>query len=91
MTIFLGTDSTFIVLSSHLLYPLMVIQSYIISRDKIHKKYLNNVVNQNDNACKTSKVIFAISIVDLLQQYEGNTIKIQFARVIINAQTDQIS
>ena len=43
------------------------------------------------NIGKTSKVIFAISIVDLLQQYEGYTIKTRLARVIINAHTDQIS
>ena len=43
----------FIVLSSWLLYPIMVIQSYITFRDKIHtKKNMNNVLSQNVNVTK---------------------------------------
>ena len=37
-----------IVIRSSLMYPIMVIQSYIIYRDKIHKK-LNNGLNQKVN------------------------------------------
>ena len=43
----------FIVLSSCLLYPIMVIQSYITFRDKIHtQKNMNNVLSQNVNVTK---------------------------------------
>ena len=38
----------FIVISSCLMYPMMVIQSYKIYTDKIHKK-LNNGLNQKVN------------------------------------------
>ena len=43
---FLGENNMFFVLSSYLLYPItMVIQSYIMFRDKMHEK-LNIVLNQ---------------------------------------------
>ena len=39
MTIFLGENNMFFVLSSYLLYPItMVIQSYIMYGDKMHEK-----------------------------------------------------
>ena len=58
----------FVELSSCFLYPIMVIQSCITLRDKIHKKYMNNVLNQNKRVRN-----IRISIVDnlcSLQQYK---------------------
>ena len=49
---FFGKYNMFVVLSLCFLYPIMVIQSYITFRDKIHKKYMNNVLNQNVNVSK---------------------------------------
>ena len=57
----------FIVLSFICLpYPIMVIQSYMIYRDKIHKKNLNNVLNQNVKAVKKRARLatLVMSIVD---------------------------
>ena len=57
----------FIVPSSYLLYPVMVIQSYMIYRDKIYKENFNNVLNQNVIMTKRARLaIFAISTVDNL-------------------------
>ena len=48
----------FIVLSSCLLYPIMVIQSY---RDRLkYTKNLNNVLNQNVNVTKPARFAFRI-------------------------------
>ena len=52
-------------LSSCLLYPVMVIQSYIMFRDKIPvQKKLNNFLKQHVNVKVTSRfATFAISVV----------------------------
>ena len=49
---FFGKYDMFVVLSLCFQYPIMVIQSYITFRDKIHKKYMSNVLNQNVNVSK---------------------------------------
>ena len=56
----------FIVLSFICLpYPIMVIQSNIIYRDTIHKKKLNNVLNQNVKVKKRARLAtLALIIVD---------------------------
>ena len=77
----------FIVLSFICLpYPIMVIQSYMIYRDKIHKKNLNNVLNQNVKAVKKRARLatLAMSIVDNFCLYVWNRIKIRLPRLIIN-------
>ena len=71
----------FIVLNSCLLYPIMIIQSYVIYRELKYTKNLNNFLNKNVNETKRARFItFAMSIVDSLcflpANYTLNTIKI---------------
>jgi len=95
-----GEYNMFVVLSLCLQYPIMVIQSYIMDRDKMKwkKKSLRNVLNQNVNLTKRARfVTFAISNLDnlcILQQYNWNTIKILSPQLIVISSmchTEQLS
>ena len=55
------------------LYPIMIIQSYIIYSNKMDKKILNNVLNTNVKVTKRARLAtFTISIVDNLCLLQRN-------------------
>ena len=60
-----GEYNMLIILSSCLLYLILVIQSYIIYREKNTQKNFNNVLNQNVNMTKQARfTTFSIIILD---------------------------